>query len=59
MVTDAIVPRVQQNVADVNSSAKIRVRVHPQHELELNENIEEPWVCMGDNEADGCMNDNP
>jgi len=59
VVTDAVVPRVQQNVADVNTSAKFRVKVHPQHELELNENIEEPWICMGDNEADGCMSDNP
>lgn len=59
VITDAMVPRVRENVASTNSGAKVRTKCHPQHELELNENIEEPWVCMGDEEEDGCLADSP
>ena len=60
VVTDAVVPRVSQNQADLNTAAKVWVQVSiGRIELELNETIDEPWVCMGDNEADGCMNDSP
>ena len=60
VVTDAVVPRISQNQADLNTSAKVWVQVTlGRIELELNETIDEPWVCMGENEADGCMNDSP
>ena len=57
--TEAIAPRVAQNQVDLGSVTKIRVRIHPQHELELNENVEEPWTCVGDGEIDGCQSDDP
>lgn len=61
VVAQPIVPRAQQNaaLADPDNKEKMRVRVHPQHELELNENVEEPWVCMGEEEQDGCQAENP
>lgn len=46
--TEAIAPRVAQNQQDGGSATKVRVRLHPQHDLEMNENVEEPWVCVGD-----------
>jgi len=54
IVTEAIAPRVSQNTQEMGSSSKVRVRLHPSHELELNENVDEPWVCQGDQEGDGC-----
>ena len=58
--TDTIAPRVGQNVADPNASneTRIRVKIHL-HELVLNENVEEPWICMADSEAYGCQSDDP
>ena len=51
--TEAIAPRVAQNQRDGGSPTKVRVRLHG-CELEMNENVEEPWVCVGDQEMDGC-----
>ena len=51
-------PRASHNAQDLGGNTKMRVKVHL-HELELNDNIEEPWICMGDHETDGCQNDNP
>ena len=59
VVTEAVGPRVAANAPDLGSADKLRVKIHPLHELELNDNIEEPWICMGDREADGCQNENP
>ena len=51
--TETIAPhfsqRVAQNAQDGGGSpTKVRVSLHPQHELEMNEYVEEPWVCVGD-----------
>ena len=54
--SNPVLPRAPEAEA---TPAKIRVRTHPNYELELNEAVEEPWVCMGDEEADGCQADSP
>ena len=47
--TDAIAPRLAQNQNDGGSATKVRVRLHGgEFELEMNENVEEPWVCVGE-----------
>ena len=33
-----------------DDTEKVRVRTLPQYELELNDNVEDPWVCSGENE---------
>ena len=53
--TEAIAPRVAQNQRDDGSPAKVRVRLQGgELEFVMNENVEEPWVCVGDQEMDGC-----
>ena len=49
-----MVPRMSREINDITTTTRVRVRTHPQYELELNENVEEPWVCMGEEEEDGC-----
>lgn len=57
--SETIAPRVSHNVQDGGSTLTVRVRLHPHHELEMNENVEEPWTCQGDQETDGCQSDSP
>ena len=57
----APVPRVDQaNAADpANAAEKVRTRVHPHHELEKDDNVDEPWTCAGEQEPDGCQDESP
>ena len=59
-MTQVVQPRAAQQILarEEASNSKIRVSVHP-YQLELNDIVEEPWVCMGDEERDGCQNENP
>ena len=58
IVSQTVAPRALSNAPDIGGNDRVHVRVHL-HELELNDNIEEPWVCMGENEEEGCQSDEP
>ena len=49
IVSEPVVATASEKAqAEPAASTKVRVRVHPSHELEKNDNVEEPWTCMGD-----------